>query len=161
MLRKCITVLQSRPTTYGRLSPTICYRVLSSLFFLWPRPTVDGRGSLPFLVSFYFYFVLPPGSTADAGENGQGICTIRFVRPTTSAKETVGRHVIRRILGKELKVNAECLLIESGSPMPTNKQLMFEAASGSSKGHVYDFGSQSAAITIEQWGGSSSSSLVP
>ncbi|KAI5663190.1 hypothetical protein M9H77_22513 [Catharanthus roseus] len=30
--------------------------------------------------------------------------------------------------------------IETGSPMLPDEQLMFEAANGSSKGHVYDFG---------------------
>ncbi|KAI5658655.1 hypothetical protein M9H77_27448 [Catharanthus roseus] len=39
---------------------------------------------------------------------------------------------------------------------------MFEATGGSNKGHVYGFGSESAAITAERQGGSSSSmSSVP
>ncbi|KAI5671931.1 hypothetical protein M9H77_12295 [Catharanthus roseus] len=61
---------------------------------------------------------------------------------------------------QELKVNAEHLHIETDSPMPTNKKLMFEAACGSYKGHVYGFGSKSTAITAEQRRDSSSSSYV-
>ncbi|KAI5669037.1 hypothetical protein M9H77_18890 [Catharanthus roseus] len=87
------------------------------------------------------------------GENRRGIYTIRAVHPTASSKGTTKY--------QELKANTECLHIEIGSPTPTDEQLMFEAASGSNKGHVYDFGSQSAAITAERWGGSSSSSSVP
>ncbi|KAI5657198.1 hypothetical protein M9H77_25991 [Catharanthus roseus] len=60
----------------------------------------------------------------------------------------------------EPKANVECLHIENCSPMPTDEQLMFEATDGSNKGHVYDFGSQSAAITTERRKVSSSSSLV-
>ncbi|KAI5662942.1 hypothetical protein M9H77_22265 [Catharanthus roseus] len=37
---------------------------------------------------------------------------------------------------------------------------MFETVCGSNKGHVYGFDSQSATITVERQGGSSSSSLV-
>ncbi|KAI5655073.1 hypothetical protein M9H77_32260 [Catharanthus roseus] len=49
---------------------------------------------------------------------------------------------------QELKTNTEWLHIETGSPMPTDEQLMFEAV-GSNKGHVYDFSSQSVAITAK------------
>ncbi|KAI5677798.1 hypothetical protein M9H77_08748 [Catharanthus roseus] len=45
---------------------------------------------------------------------------------------------------QELKDNAECLHIETGSPISTDEQLMFEATSGSNKGHVYGFGSHSS-----------------
>ncbi|KAI5671787.1 hypothetical protein M9H77_12151 [Catharanthus roseus] len=62
---------------------------------------------------------------------------------------------------QELKANEKCLHIENGSPMLTDEQLTFEAAGGSKKGHVYGFGSQSAAITAEQRGGNSSSSSIP
>ncbi|KAI5676389.1 hypothetical protein M9H77_07339 [Catharanthus roseus] len=50
------------------------------------------------------------------------------------------------------------LHIETGSPMPTDKQFIFEVADGSNKGHFCDFGLQSVAITTERQGGSSSSS---
>ncbi|KAI5671933.1 hypothetical protein M9H77_12297 [Catharanthus roseus] len=58
---------------------------------------------------------------------------------------------------QELKANAEHLHIMTYSPIPTDEQLMFEAGSGSNKGHVCGFSSQSAAITVESQGGSSSS----
>ncbi|KAI5658832.1 hypothetical protein M9H77_27625 [Catharanthus roseus] len=58
-----------------------------------------------------------------------------------------------------LKANAEHLHIETGSPIPSDEQLMFEAAGGSNKGHVYGFGSQSGAITAERREGSSSLSV--
>ncbi|KAI5656952.1 hypothetical protein M9H77_25745 [Catharanthus roseus] len=56
---------------------------------------------------------------------------------------------------QELKANTERLHIDIGSPILTDEQLMFEAAGGSNKGYVYGFDSQSAAITVERWGGSS------
>ncbi|KAI5675408.1 hypothetical protein M9H77_06358 [Catharanthus roseus] len=92
---------------------------------------------------------------------GHSLSGIRVVHPTASAKGTVGQYVISRILGEELKANTKRLHIKTGSPMPTDKQLMFEATGGSNKGHAYGFGSQFAAITAKQWGGSSSSSAVP
>ncbi|KAI5683032.1 hypothetical protein M9H77_04260 [Catharanthus roseus] len=82
------------------------------------------------------------------------------VYPTTLSKETVSRNAIRQTFGKELKANAECLHIETSSSMPTDEQLMFEAAGGSNKGHVYGFGSQCLAINAERWGSSSSSSFI-
>ncbi|KAI5658521.1 hypothetical protein M9H77_27314 [Catharanthus roseus] len=72
------------------------------------------------------------------GETRRSICTIRVVHSTASAKGTVGRYAIRRVLGK----------------------LMFEAAGGSNKGHIYGFGSQSTTITGERQGGSSNSSPI-
>ncbi|KAI5678237.1 hypothetical protein M9H77_09187 [Catharanthus roseus] len=57
-------------------------------------------------------------------------------------------------------MDADCLHIETGSPISTDEQLMFEAASGSNKGHVYGFGSQFAAITAERQADSNSSSSV-
>ncbi|KAI5664425.1 hypothetical protein M9H77_23748 [Catharanthus roseus] len=57
---------------------------------------------------------------------------------------------------QELKMNTEHHHIETSLPIPTDKQLMFEVAGGSNKGHVYGFGSQFTAITAEQWGSSSS-----
>ncbi|KAI5653897.1 hypothetical protein M9H77_31084 [Catharanthus roseus] len=51
--------------------------------------------------------------------------------------------------------------MQTGSSMPTDEQLMFEATCGSNKGHVCGFGSQSTAITIERGGGSSSLPSVP
>ncbi|KAI5654483.1 hypothetical protein M9H77_31670 [Catharanthus roseus] len=59
--------------------------------------------------------------------------------------------------GSELKANTERLHIEVGSSILTNEQLMFEAAGGSNKGHVYSFDSQSTAVTAERQGGSNSS----
>ncbi|KAI5669008.1 hypothetical protein M9H77_18861 [Catharanthus roseus] len=62
----------------------------------------------------------------------------------------------------ELKANAERLHVETGSHILTDKQLMFEAADGSNKGHIYGFGLQSTTITAKRRGGSSSSmSLIP
>ncbi|KAI5677017.1 hypothetical protein M9H77_07967 [Catharanthus roseus] len=66
------------------------------------------------------------------GENGLGLCTVGPVCPTALAEGTVGRYTIQRVLGdgkyQELKANAECLHIDTGSPIPTDEQLMFEAA---------------------------------
>ncbi|KAI5667226.1 hypothetical protein M9H77_17079 [Catharanthus roseus] len=59
------------------------------------------------------------------------------------------------------KGEREHLHIEISSPIPTDEQLMFDVAGGSNKGHVYDFGSQSAAITIELRRSSSNTSSVP
>ncbi|KAI5653590.1 hypothetical protein M9H77_30777 [Catharanthus roseus] len=79
---------------------------------------------------------------------------------TRMSKKDMGRQAIRQILGKakyqELKANAERLHIETGSPMLTDKQLMFEVVDGSNNGHVYGFGSQFATISVERWGGSNS-----
>ncbi|KAI5676496.1 hypothetical protein M9H77_07446 [Catharanthus roseus] len=61
---------------------------------------------------------------------------------------------------QKLKATTERLHIKTGSSIPTNKQLMIKAAGGSDKDHVYNFCSQSATITTERWGGSSSSSSV-
>ncbi|KAI5648575.1 hypothetical protein M9H77_34580 [Catharanthus roseus] len=80
--------------------------------------------------------------TGLVGENGRDIYTIRVVCSTALAKGTMAKY-------QELKANATRLHIETGSPMPTYKQLMFKDTSGSNKGHVYNFGSQSSAITIE------------
>ncbi|KAI5654243.1 hypothetical protein M9H77_31430 [Catharanthus roseus] len=82
-----------------------------------------------------------------AGKDRRGLRTVGIVCPTVSAEGTVDRYTIRPILGdakyQELK-------------------LMFEAAGGSNKVHVYSFGSQSAAVTTERRGGSSSSmSSIP
>ncbi|KAI5672626.1 hypothetical protein M9H77_12990 [Catharanthus roseus] len=60
----------------------------------------------------------------------------------------------------EMKANMEQLHIETGSPILTDEQLMFEVASGSDKGHVYSFCSQSIAVTVEHQGGSISSSSL-
>ncbi|KAI5656754.1 hypothetical protein M9H77_25547 [Catharanthus roseus] len=62
---------------------------------------------------------------------------------------------------QELKANEERLHIETSSSMPSDEQLMFEAACSSNKGYVYDFGLQFTAITTEHWGGSSSLSSIP
>ncbi|KAI5663220.1 hypothetical protein M9H77_22543 [Catharanthus roseus] len=64
-------------------------------------------------------------------ENGRGICTVRVVHLTASAKGIVGPHAKYQ----ELKTNAEHLHIEIGSTMATDEQLMFEAAGDSNKGH--------------------------
>ncbi|KAI5661738.1 hypothetical protein M9H77_21061 [Catharanthus roseus] len=69
-----------------------------------------------------------------AGEDERGLRTIGTVCPTASPEGT----------------------IETGSPILTDKQLMFEAAGGSNKGLVYSFNSQSAAVTAERQGYSSS-----
>ncbi|KAI5663013.1 hypothetical protein M9H77_22336 [Catharanthus roseus] len=62
----------------------------------------------------------------------------------------------------ERKANVEQLHIETGSPIPTDEQLMFEATGESNKDHVCGFSSQSPATTVELQGGSSSSiSSVP
>ncbi|KAI5667428.1 hypothetical protein M9H77_17281 [Catharanthus roseus] len=45
-----------------------------------------------------------------------------------------------------LKANVECLHIETGLPIPSDKELMFEAASVSNKGHVNGFSSKFGAI---------------
>ncbi|KAI5663723.1 hypothetical protein M9H77_23046 [Catharanthus roseus] len=50
----------------------------------------------------------------------------------------------------KLKANAERLHIETGSSIPTDEQLMFEATDGSNKGNVNGFGSQSSAINVER-----------
>ncbi|KAI5681431.1 hypothetical protein M9H77_02659 [Catharanthus roseus] len=50
---------------------------------------------------------------------------------------TVCRGVVKY---QELKANIERLHIETSSSMLINEQLMFEAAGGSNKGHVYGFG---------------------
>ncbi|KAI5672227.1 hypothetical protein M9H77_12591 [Catharanthus roseus] len=82
-----------------------------------------------------------------AGEDGRGLRTIRTVCPTASTERTVGRYTIRPILGK-----VKCQELK----------LMFEAAGGSNMGHVYGFCSQSATVTAECQGHSSSSmSSVP
>ncbi|KAI5652320.1 hypothetical protein M9H77_29507 [Catharanthus roseus] len=65
-------------------------------------------------------------------------------------------------LGKISGAKGECeaLHIETDSPILTEKQLMFEAAGGNNKDHVYSFGSHSATITAERQEGSSSTSSV-
>ncbi|KAI5669772.1 hypothetical protein M9H77_19625 [Catharanthus roseus] len=78
--------------------------------------------------------------------------------------EAAQRNRLREYGGQgqwELKENVECLHIETDSLMQTDEQLMFEAAGGSNKGHVYGFASQSATITVEQQEDSNSSLLVP
>ncbi|KAI5652432.1 hypothetical protein M9H77_29619 [Catharanthus roseus] len=87
------------------------------------------------------------------GEDRLGLCTVRPVCPIASAEGTAKY--------QELKANAEYLHIETGSPIPTDEQLMFEATGCSNKGHVYGFGSQSASITAKHRGGSNSLSSVP
>ncbi|KAI5683705.1 hypothetical protein M9H77_04933 [Catharanthus roseus] len=47
---------------------------------------------------------------------------------------------------QKLMENAKRLHIETGPPILTDEQLMFEAASGSNKGHVYGFGSHSSSM---------------
>ncbi|KAI5664510.1 hypothetical protein M9H77_23833 [Catharanthus roseus] len=53
-----------------------------------------------------------------AGEDGQGLFTIRTVCPTSSAEGTVGRYTIRPVLSE---VNGECLHIETGLPIKTDE----------------------------------------
>ncbi|KAI5676047.1 hypothetical protein M9H77_06997 [Catharanthus roseus] len=74
------------------------------------------------------------------GEDGRGLRIVGTVCPTALAKVTMCRYTIRPVLD-ELKANAERLHIETGSPILTDEQLMFEAASGSNNGRVYGFGS--------------------
>ncbi|KAI5668240.1 hypothetical protein M9H77_18093 [Catharanthus roseus] len=63
---------------------------------------------------------------------------------------------------QKLKANMERLHIETSLPIPIDEQLMFEAVGRSDNNHVYDFGSQSTAVTTERRGGSSNSmSSVP
>ncbi|KAI5663270.1 hypothetical protein M9H77_22593 [Catharanthus roseus] len=84
--------------------------------------------------------------------------------PTSTPLEKIGEAFAQSELYvkyQELKANEERLYIETGSPIPTDEQLTFEASSGSNKGHVYNFDSQSAAITVERRGGSSSTLSVP
>ncbi|KAI5671417.1 hypothetical protein M9H77_11781 [Catharanthus roseus] len=82
----------------------------------------------------------------------------RWERPLNS-RNCMSYCISRR---DKLKANVECLLIETGSPIITNEQLMFEDAEGSNKGHVYGFVSQSAVVTEECWGVTNSSmSSVP
>ncbi|KAI5676667.1 hypothetical protein M9H77_07617 [Catharanthus roseus] len=87
-------------------------------------------------------------------------------------RRTVYRDMVARGLGKhiggsrsfiewELKANVERFNVETGSPIPNDEQLMFEAGGGSNKGHVYGFCSQAAAITVERQGGYNSTLLVP
>ncbi|KAI5667633.1 hypothetical protein M9H77_17486 [Catharanthus roseus] len=57
---------------------------------------------------------------------------------------------------QDLKANVERLHIETGSPILTDEQFMFEAASRRNKGCIYGFGSQSVVVTAECWGGNSS-----
>ncbi|KAI5666795.1 hypothetical protein M9H77_16648 [Catharanthus roseus] len=87
------------------------------------------------------------------GEYGRGLRTIRFVCPSVSAEGTAKY--------QELTMNAERLHTETSSCILTDEQLMFEAAGGNDKGHVYGFGSQSDTITMEHQEGNSSSSSVP
>ncbi|KAI5676697.1 hypothetical protein M9H77_07647 [Catharanthus roseus] len=47
------------------------------------------------------------------------------------------------------KAERKRLHIETDFPILTDEQLMFEAAGGSNKGHIYSFGSQYAAITAK------------
>ncbi|KAI5677865.1 hypothetical protein M9H77_08815 [Catharanthus roseus] len=95
------------------------------------------------------------------GEDGRGLRTIKTVCPIASTEGIVGRYTIRPVLGKanyqELKANAECLHVETGSPILTEEQLMCEVVGGSNKGHIHGFGSQSTAVTAERRGGSSNS----
>ncbi|KAI5680991.1 hypothetical protein M9H77_02218 [Catharanthus roseus] len=53
---------------------------------------------------------------------------------------TVCRGVVPGVKYQELKANIERLHIETSSSMLINEQLMFEAAGGSNKGHIYGFG---------------------
>ncbi|KAI5661688.1 hypothetical protein M9H77_21011 [Catharanthus roseus] len=93
-------------------------------------------------------------SSRKGREDGRGLHTVRTVCPTTSAE--------RKAKYQEMKTNMEKLHIETGSPILTEEQLMFEVASGSNKDHVYGFGSKSTVVTVERRGGSSSSmSSVP
>ncbi|KAI5654945.1 hypothetical protein M9H77_32132 [Catharanthus roseus] len=50
---------------------------------------------------------------------------------------------------QELKVNMERHHMETGLPILTDEQLMFEVACGDNKGHVYGFSSQSIVITTK------------
>ncbi|KAI5683266.1 hypothetical protein M9H77_04494 [Catharanthus roseus] len=83
-----------------------------------------------------------------AEKDGVGLCTIKTVCPTASAERTVCRYTIRPVLGEELKANVQCLHIETGLPIPTNEQLMFKAAGGSNKGHVYGFSLHSISSSV-------------
>ncbi|KAI5654132.1 hypothetical protein M9H77_31319 [Catharanthus roseus] len=47
--------------------------------------------------------------------------------PTALAEGIVSRYMIRPVLGEELKANVERLHIETGSPILTDEQLIFEA----------------------------------
>ncbi|KAI5662322.1 hypothetical protein M9H77_21645 [Catharanthus roseus] len=49
-------------------------------------------------------------------------------------------------------VGLERLYLETRSPIPTEKEFMFEDASGSNKGHIYGFASQFAAFIVEHQG---------
>ncbi|KAI5668597.1 hypothetical protein M9H77_18450 [Catharanthus roseus] len=59
------------------------------------------------------------------GEYGRGLRIVGTVCPTSSAEGKVGRYTIRQVLGvakyQELKANVECLHIETGSPISTDK----------------------------------------
>ncbi|KAI5677246.1 hypothetical protein M9H77_08196 [Catharanthus roseus] len=55
------------------------------------------------------------------GEDGRGLRTVGIVCPTASAERTMGRYTIQPILGEELKANAGCLHIETGSPILTDE----------------------------------------
>ncbi|KAI5662332.1 hypothetical protein M9H77_21655 [Catharanthus roseus] len=46
----------------------------------------------------------------------------------------------------------ERFYLETRLPIPTDEQFMFEDASGSNKGHIYDFTSQYAAFIVEHRG---------
>ncbi|KAI5652869.1 hypothetical protein M9H77_30056 [Catharanthus roseus] len=91
-------------------------------------------------------------------EDGRGLRTVGTVCPTASTEWTVGRYTIRPVLSD---ANTERLHVESGSPILTDEQLMFEVFGDSNNSHVYDFNSQSAAVTMDHQGSSSSSSSVP
>ncbi|KAI5668471.1 hypothetical protein M9H77_18324 [Catharanthus roseus] len=91
--------------------------------------------------------VVARGSTSTSRSRSYIKWERRWVRPLHS----------RNSKYKDLKANAECLHIETCSPILTDKQLMFEAAGGSNKGHVY--GLQSVIVTIEHRGDSNNSML--
>ncbi|KAI5662321.1 hypothetical protein M9H77_21644 [Catharanthus roseus] len=81
------------------------------------------------------------------GEDGRGLHTIETVYSTT---------VFCEAKYQELEANVECLHIEIGLPIPTDEQLMFEAAGDSNKGHIYSFTSQLATVITKHRRGSSS-----
>ncbi|KAI5672506.1 hypothetical protein M9H77_12870 [Catharanthus roseus] len=97
-------------------------------------PTANRKGinetrcmSVPYGMLGETSLITLQGLDIRGGENGQGICIIRVVHPTASPKG---------IKYQELKANTECLHIETGSPLQTEVQFMFEAVGGSNKGHV-------------------------
>lgn len=53
----------------------------------------------------------------------------------------------------------ECLHVKTGTLIPSDDALLFEAAGANNKGHVYNFCSQSGVITIEHHVGNNLSSI--